>query len=202
MNSCRSGVGSPVRSDRPIVDGVPTILAVSGSLRSGSSNSAALRTAAAVAASDVRVVLYDGLGRLPHFDPDDDRDPLPGEVTALRHALDAADAVLFSTPEYAGTLPGSFKNLLDWCVGGTGLNDKPTGWINVAAYERGGQGAVATLRTVLGYVTARVIDDACAHIPVQRSMVSPDGTIHDETVRAQIDRVIDALTDAAAGHTG
>ena len=179
---------------------MPTVLAISGSLRSGSSNTAALRTAADVAPPDVRVVLHDDLARLPHFDPDDDREPLPAEVGELRQALETADAVLFCTPEYAGTLPGSFKNLLDWCVGGTGLNDTPVAWINVSPYAGGGEGAVATLRTVLGYVGARVIDDACAHIPVSRTLVSDhDGTIHDEKVRAQINQVICALRDASTG---
>ena len=170
-----------------------SILAVSGSLRAGSSNTAALRTAAQVSPSGVKVVLYEGMGRLPHFDPDDDRDPLHPEVVALRHALDVADAVLFCTPEYAGTLPGSFKNLLDWCVGGTGLNDKATGWINVSPYASGGDGALNTLRTVLGYVGARVVDEACTHLPVPRGTLAEDGTVHDETVRAQVTTLLEAL---------
>lgn len=61
------------------------------------------------------------LAALPHFNPDDDRDPLPAAVRVLRTAIADVDAVLFCTPEYAGTLPGSFKNLLDWTVGGTEL---------------------------------------------------------------------------------
>jgi hypothetical protein len=52
-------------------------------------------------------------------------------VARLREEITAADAVLFCTPEYAGTLPGSFKNLLDWTVGGGQLDNKPTAWIPV-----------------------------------------------------------------------
>jgi NAD(P)H-dependent FMN reductase len=86
---------------------VTRILLISGSTRSASTNSALLRTAAEV---DQEARLYDGLSRLPHFNPDDDADPLAPEVAELRAAIDDADAVLFCTPEYAGTLPGSFKN--------------------------------------------------------------------------------------------
>jgi NAD(P)H-dependent FMN reductase len=99
-------------------DGGPAlILLVSGSTREGSSNAAALRTAAAVAPDGVRTELYQGLAGLPAFNPDHDVDPLPAPVGEPRARIDAAHAVLFCAPEYAGTLPGSFKNLLDWTVG-------------------------------------------------------------------------------------
>src|SRR6185312_10092815 len=110
-------------------------------------------------------VFYEGLGELPHFNPDMDADPLPAEVATLRAAIADADAVLICTPEYAGTLPGSFKNLLDWTVGGTEICDKPTGWINAANPERG-EGAIATLRTVLEYTGAAIVKDACVRIAI------------------------------------
>jgi chromate reductase len=89
------------------------ILLVSGSMRSGSSNAAVLRTLAALAPEGVETELYERLATLPHFNPDDDYDLLDPAVVELRAAIAAAGAVLFSTPEYAGALPGSFKNLLD-----------------------------------------------------------------------------------------
>jgi NAD(P)H-dependent FMN reductase len=169
---------------------VRTVLLISGSTRSGSTNSAFVRTAALVASG---AVVYDGLDRLPHFNPDHDIEPLPPEVAALRTAIEAADAVLFCTPEYAGTLPGSFKNLLDWCVGGTVLTDKPVGWVNVAADTRRGGGAAATLATVLGYVQARVVDAACVHIPVDRTDVGADGLITSPSIRAAIAATVSDL---------
>ena len=69
----------------------------------------------------------------------------------LRRQIEAADAVLFCTPEYAGNLPGSLKNLLDWTVGGGQLYGKPAAWINVAPEGRG-QGAADALASVLGSV--------------------------------------------------
>lgn len=130
---------------------------------------------------------------LPHFNPDDDREPLPAAVHALRAAISDADAVLFCTPEYAGTLPGSFKNLLDWTVGGTELTGKPVAWVKVAPDVRRGEGAHATLATVLGYVQATVVDAACRHIPVTREQISSDGLITDDGTRRQIEQTVRAL---------
>ncbi|MET7489695.1 NAD(P)H-dependent oxidoreductase [Streptomyces sp. NPDC005538] len=171
----------------------PVILLLSGSLRAGSSNEAVLRTAHAVAPeARVETVRYDGLAELPHFNPDDDQDPLPPPVAQLRAAIDRAAGILICTPEYAGTLPGSFKNLLDWTVGGTEIGDKPVAWVNAAAPGRG-TGAEATLRTVLGYTGAAVVEPACVRIPVDRGMLDADGLIADAGVRRQLGEVLRLL---------
>jgi NAD(P)H-dependent FMN reductase len=171
----------------------PEILLLSGSLRAGSTNEIVLRTAQAVAPAErLRTVLYDGLAGLPHFNPDDDVDPLPAPVAALREAVGRAAGILICAPEYAGTLPGSFKNLLDWTVGGTEICDKPVAWINAAAPGRG-QGAQATLRTVLGYTGAAVVEPACVSVPVDRGTIGPDGLIADPGVRRQLIDVLDLL---------
>jgi chromate reductase len=175
---------------------VARILLISGSTRRASTNSALIRTAAQTAPPGVEAVSYDSLAELPHFNPDDDQDPLPAPVARLRDEIAAADAVLFCTPEYAGTLPGSFKNLLDWTVGGTVLTDKPVAWVNAAADPRRGAGAHATLATVLGYVQARVVEDACRSVPVAREAVGPDGVINDEPTRAAITDALLALQAA------
>jgi NAD(P)H-dependent FMN reductase len=154
------------------------VLLVSGSTRSGSANTAALVTAAALAPPGVTTVLYQGLAGLPAFNPDDDGEFLPKPVAELRREIATANAVLFCTPEYAGTLPGSLKNLLDWTVGGGQLYEKPVAWLNVAAANRG-QGAQQTLASVLGYVGAVTVAAACRHIPVDRSAIGADGTISD-----------------------
>jgi NAD(P)H-dependent FMN reductase len=107
----------------------------------------------------------------------------------LRAAIAAADALLFCTPEYAGALPGSFKNLLDWTVGSGELYGKPVAWINVAAPGRG-QGAHASLGTVLGYVGADIIEPACTRIPVARDAIGADGLVADEHLRAEIAQVL------------
>ena len=171
------------------------ILLVSGSTRGGSANTAALRTLREVAARPVTAVLYEGLSDLPAFNPDDDREPLPTAASRLRQAIADCDAVVFCTPEYAGGLPGSFKNLLDWTVGGGEMYGKPTAWINVAAPGRGA-GAEESLASVLGYVGAAVIDKACRRIMLPRQAIGPDGLVGDPEFREDMARVIEDIVDA------
>ena len=92
------------------------IVLVSGSTRAGSTNTAALRTAAALDVAGVVATPWERLVDVPAFVPGDDGPPPPA-VAELRTLLAAADAVVFCTPEYAGTLPGSLKNAIDWLVG-------------------------------------------------------------------------------------
>lgn len=111
------------------------LLLVSGSLRAGSTNTALLRTAQFAAPPGITAVLYDDLARLPYFSPDDDRPPLHPAVAGLRAAIRASDAVLFCTPEYAGALPGSFKNMLEWTIGDDqpgSIYEKRVAWVNVS----------------------------------------------------------------------
>jgi chromate reductase, NAD(P)H dehydrogenase (quinone) len=174
------------------------ILLVPGSTRSGSTNVAALRAGLDVMEEDdVTAVLYKGLADLPAFNPDDDYEPLPRAVVALREQIPSADGVLFCTPEYAGALPGSFKNLLDWTVGGPEMDGKPVAWINVAAEGRG-LNAHQSLETVLGYLGARVMEPAGQRIFVPRDAVGPDAVIHDERVRAEIAVALRTFIDQLA----
>ncbi len=158
------------------------VLLITGSTRTGSTNTAAVRTLAAIAPAEVAPVTYGGLAALPAFDPDapDDR-PHPA-VADLRRQLSAADAVVFCTPEYAGTLPGSLKNLLDWTVGTGELHAKPVAWVNVAGPGRG-EGAIATLALVLRYVAASVIEPACLRVPIPRDAIGPDGLVTPPALR-------------------
>jgi len=157
-----------------------SVVVLSGSTRAASTNTAFARTAAAHPPAGATVTAWVALTGLPHFDPDLDRDPLPAPVAALRDLLAGANAVVLCTPEYAGALPGAFKNALDWTVGSTVFSDKPVAWIKVAADVRRGEGAHAELATVLGYVQARVLPEACTHVPIDRNAVDADGLIADE----------------------
>ncbi len=86
-----------------------TFLAISGSLRSGSTNTALLRAAARLAAEGVELHLYAGLATLPYFNSDLDNETPPAEVATFRASVRTADALLISSPEYAHGVPGVRK---------------------------------------------------------------------------------------------
>lgn len=173
------------------------ILLISGSSREGSTNAAVLRTAAALAGDGVETVTYAGIGALPIFNPDDDQEGIPVDprVAEMRRDLGACDAVLFCTPEYAGAMPAALKNLLEWTIGDAGTYQKPVAWINAAgsAAPTGAADAHESLRKVLGYAGADIVEDACARIPVERGMVGSEGLVTDDAVRDQIAAVVGRL---------
>ena len=138
------------------------ILAISGSLRQGSHNTDLLRGAAAGAPDGVDIELYHGLKDIPPYDADDD---IPGDQPiAVRHfkdALDSADAILISTPEYNSSIPGVLKNAVDWAsrpIATNPLRNKPVAVIGASTGMFGAVWAQAELRKVLGAAGARVTE--------------------------------------------
>jgi len=169
------------------------ILAISGSLRARSSNTAVLRAAAAVAPTDVVVTLYDGLASLPHFNPDDDVGEPPATVLQLRARIGAADGLLFCSPEYAHGVPGSLKNALDWLVSSIEFPHKPVALINASPMATHAQ---ASLIETLSLMTARIVTEATVTIPVTRADVDADGEITNPDVRSAIRMALDAFVGA------
>jgi len=180
---------------------VISVLLISGSARDGSTNVAALRTAAAVAGDDVDAVLFGGIAELPLFNPDDDREgvPIDPRVAAMRAAVSAADALLLCTPEYAGALPAALKNLFEWTIGDASTYRTSVAWINAAgpAAPSGAADAHESLAKVLRYAGAEIVDGACVRVPVTRDMVGSDGLISDDGARAAIAAALTALLDHA-----
>jgi NAD(P)H-dependent FMN reductase len=139
------------------------LLALSGSLRARSVNTAVLQALASLAPPGVEVTLYRGLGELPHFNPDLDCEPLPAVVAAFRQAVAESAAIIFCTPEYAHGVPGSLKNALDWLVSFEGFIAKPV----VLVWARpGGDHAQASLREILAVMNARVLEEAGLTLPL------------------------------------
>jgi NAD(P)H-dependent FMN reductase len=167
------------------------ILLVSGSTSERSLHTAALRTAARYAPADITTHLYGSLRDLPAFVPGEQ--PSAGAVAGLRQEVREADAVLFSTPEYAGSLPGSLKNLLDWLVDGGELHDKPAAWLSVVAPGQD-DGAMATLQTALGHGNARLLRSACIRIPLGLDTVDGQGIVGDPRLHLALQDMLRALT--------
>lgn len=174
------------------------VLAISGSLRSESSNTVLLCAAAVLAPPGVEVVLYDGLGTLPHFNPDLDRtldDPLlPPAVRALRARVGEADALLICSPEYAHGVPGSLKNALDWLVGGSEMPGLPVALVNASPSSVHAQASLAeTLRTM----SARVVRGSPFLAPMSGRGLDAAGAAADTEVAAALRAALAALAGEA-----
>jgi NAD(P)H-dependent FMN reductase len=168
-------------------EGSPMILALSGSLKQSSLNSAALRAAASAASREgIRVTLGNFVRELPHFDPDLEAAP-PTTVLRFRAACESASGVLLAVPEYAFGIPGSFKNALDWTVGSGSLYRKPVTLLKIAPPGRG-ERAQRALALVMQALDADVVH---ASVPVAASDRDGGGEINEP-------RIVDALRLAVA----
>ncbi|PTQ96966.1 NAD(P)H-dependent FMN reductase [Mucilaginibacter yixingensis] len=167
------------------------ILAISGSLRSDSSNTRILKLLGTWMPADVNYLIYDGMGVLPHFIPFAEGEPLPPQVSVLHQQLNEADALIICTPEYAFGVPGSLKNLLDWTVGTGNLVDKPVALITASSK---GDDAHAALLKILSALSAQVTDALL--IPFIRSRFNAEGNITDASTEAELRRVFDNLLNA------
>ncbi|MBS0580348.1 MAG: NAD(P)H-dependent oxidoreductase [Proteobacteria bacterium] len=168
------------------------ILGVSGSLRAASLNSALLRTAVRIAPPGVEVRLLRGIGELPLFNPDLEGQP-PAAVIALRAAVDAADALLIASPEYARGVSGLLKNALDWLVSHEGFVGKPVALLNASPRAHHAQ---AALRETLRTMSALLVEEACAAIPLLGSGLAEAAMAEAPAVTVPLRRSLEALRDA------
>ncbi|MBA3842769.1 MAG: NAD(P)H-dependent oxidoreductase [Actinobacteria bacterium] len=171
------------------------VLAISGSLRAGSTNTALLRALREEAPAGIEIELWDGLKKIPPYDADDDLVPGPERVEALRRAVREADAVFFATPEYNSSVPGALKNALDWAsrpLATNSFRNKPVAVISSSAGAFGGVWAGAELRKVLGAMGARVTD---AELSVGHSgeKFDEDGHLNDDAVSQGLRDALDTL---------
>jgi chromate reductase len=176
------------------------ILAISGSLRDGSSSSALVRALAPLAPPGTEVVRFDGLADIPPFDPDDDRegDVPPTAVAKLRAALTAADAVVICTPEYAFGVPGLLKNALDWTVASGDFAGKPTAAISSSPSDLGGDKAYASLQLTLGAMQSRLVSGGGLVVPVVRKKLDEAGNLTDPATIAAVRAMLNELARIVA----
>ena len=170
------------------------VLAISGSLRQASSNSALIGAAARLAPDTVEVSIYRELEMLPPFNPDLDNGPAPAAVIRFRAALKACDAVLISSPEYAHGVPGVLKNALDWVVGSGELVDKPVALINTSARATH---AWESLAETLSVMSAQVVLDASITLPLGGRTLSADDIVGDAAFATALRSAITVLASDA-----
>jgi len=169
---------------------LPKVLAISGSTRKQSSNQRILNFLSTRFASRLRMDIYDAIDGLPHFNPDLEKDRLPAVVRDLRQKIDAADGVLFCTPEYVFSLPGSLKNAIEWTVSTTIFSNKPTALLVAAA---SGEKALESLRLIMTTIEAEILDDSTLLVRGARGKVSESGEITDQDLISRLDVLMESL---------
>lgn len=173
------------------------ILAISGSLRRDSHNSALLRAAADLLPPGVELSIYERLEDVPPFN-EDRLDPRPEAVQHLRDALEAADALLIATPEYNHSIPGVLKNAIDWLsrpLMESPLRNKPAVVLGASTGMFGAVWSQAETRKVLSAIGARVLDLELP-VPSAHEQFTDAGALADGDIEQSLSEALAALVDA------
>lgn len=169
------------------------ILGICGSLRADSYNRQLLSVLGEYFPDDVLFSIFDAVD-VPVFNADLEIDGDPDAVAALKDAIAEADLVVFATPEYNGSIPGSMKNLIDWASRGTNpLHGKPAAIIGGTTGRFGTAHAQLMLRHILVYMHCPLLPGMVAFAHLRDSF---DGTtLTDEAVRGRLEKTAGAIVD-------
>jgi chromate reductase, NAD(P)H dehydrogenase (quinone) len=141
------------------------ILAISGSARAQSTNTALLRALAGIAPPPVGIEIFAGIGDLPVFSPDREGDETPQAVRAFQQKIAQADGLIIASPEYVRTLPGGLKNAIDWLVSVEHVIGKP---IVLAHASHRGDDMLQTLRIVLSTISSNFNPGIFLRLPLMK----------------------------------
>jgi len=167
-----------------------TIFAISGSLRSGSSNHNILLFLQNLTPAGIDFIIYDELAQIPPFDPANDNENVVDTIIDFRKQIETADAVIICTPEYAHGIPGQLKNALDWTVSSGSFSNKPTSLITASTDGINGH---AALLEVLKTIDASLTDDTTLLISFVRSKIDNVGNIVDANTADELKAVFNTL---------
>ena len=173
------------------------LLAISGSLRTASHNTAVLAAAKRLAPADVAVDLFDGIGKLPFFNSDlETPERLPEAVSDFRQIIGAADGLLISSPEYARGVSGVMKNALDWLVGSYEFPGKPVALINTSPRATH---ALAALILTLETMSADMIRDASITLPLLGTANDAESIVADPKLAGPLRGALEKFAQAIKG---
>ena len=167
------------------------ILAICGSTRTESVNLHILQRIAEIYEQEMDISIFTAIDQLPHFNPDLDTDTPPQTVIDFRKKIAASDGILICTPEYVFSLPGSFKNAIEWLVSTTLLTDKPAALITASS---SGQKAHEALNLVMRTVGVKLTEKSSLLISAPKTKLTADGQISDDNTREQICELMDSFT--------
>jgi len=176
------------------------VLAIAGSVRTGSYNRLLLKAAAACAPTGMVVEIYGELGAIPIFDEDLERSTSggPDAVRRLRLLVRAADGLLISTPEYNHSMPGVLKNAIDW-LSRPGPDEvligKPVAVMGASGGRWGTRLAQSTLRQVLAATEAVAMPAPMLFIGEAGGRFDEEGALVHASTRDQLTRLLAAFAE-------
>jgi chromate reductase, NAD(P)H dehydrogenase (quinone) len=165
------------------------ILAIAGSLRKNSTNKTLLKAAILLAPPGIEITLWEGLGELPHFNPDLEANE-PARVKEFKDRVGRVDGLVISSPEYMMAVPGSLKNALDWLVGSGEIVGKPVALFNAASRAFHAQ---ESLRQILTLMSARVVPEAYLEAPLLGKALTVEEVAAHPVISKNVQKVLAAL---------
>lgn len=168
------------------------VVAISGSTRRNSINHSLLKAIVDVSAKRLDITIFDGIGNLPQFNPDNDGENVAKKIDDFRRQLKNADGVIICTPEYAHGVPGTLKNAIDWTISSSSFPHKPTMLITAST---GGHYGHQSLMETLRAIEAKNIDNLQMVIPFAKTKINLDNTITDEKTLTDVKKLIVEFID-------
>lgn len=172
------------------------VLGVSGSLRYGSYNTAALREAMRLAPAGMHIEMAD-LAEIPLYNEDVYARGFPPAVERLREQIRAADALLLVTPEYNYSMPGVLKNAIDWVSRPPEqpFAGKPAAIMGASPGRFGTARAQYHLRQSMVFLDLRPLNRPEVMIAGAQKLFDTNGNLTDEPTREHIRGLLEALYD-------
>jgi chromate reductase len=170
------------------------ILGITGSLRRGSYNRAALRTAQKLVPNNAVLEIFE-LDKIPPFNQDLEKQP-PQAVVDLKEKIRSADAIPFVTPEYNYPIPGVLKNAIDWAsrpYGDNAWDSKPVAVMGASVGTLGTVRAQYHLRQVFVDLNVYPLNRPEVMIANAAEKFDKDGNLTDQKTREMIKQLMDAL---------
>jgi chromate reductase len=171
------------------------ILGISGSLRKDSFNTRLLRAAQTLTPAGVTLDILD-ISRLPLYNEDVRAAGPPPEVTAVREAVRAADALLIATPEYNYSIPGVLKNAIDWVSrppADQPFAGMPLGIMGASGGLSGTMRAQYHLRQMAVFVDLLPMNKPEVMVRNAAGKFDAEGNLTDEETRAHVAKLVEAL---------
>lgn len=165
------------------------VLGISGSTKSRSTSLSILEFLSRKFKDKIEFKIYNRIGELPHFNPELEED-LPNSVLELRELIEESDGIVFCTPEYVFSLPGSLKNLIEWNVSTVLFSSKPVAMIVAAA---SGKKAFESLELILTTIESSIPEESKLLIQGAKGKIDKEGNITSQKTIDELTSVVLSL---------